>query len=97
MSDKEYIYNALKEMKIVINPQYLEVFDSHVIVLIERIKNNECVNYDDLSFMKEISSACLEISHKILDPLFRKYQIDVNETEIGLFAIYIKLSEREEK
>ncbi len=97
MSDKEYIYNSLKNKGIIINPQYASVFDSHINVLMERLANNACVNYDDCSFMNEIPSSCIKEAHEILDPLFRKYNLDINETEIGLFAIYIKLSEREEK
>lgn len=97
MNDKEYIYDSLKKRKIKVNPQYATVFDSHIDVLIERLKNNECVNYDDCSFMNEIPERCVREANEILEPLFRKYNVKKNETEIGLFAIYIKLSEREEE
>ena len=45
MNDKEYIYNKLKELGVTINPQYGMVFDSHINVLLDRLKNNECVYY----------------------------------------------------
>lgn len=91
MNDKEYIYNKLKELDVTINPQYQMVFDSHVNVLLDRLKNNECVIYEDSSFVNELSKRSLDIAHQILEPLFEKYQVNENETEIGLFAIYINL------
>ena len=91
MNDKEYIYNKLKELGVTINPQYGMVFDSHINVLLYRLKNNECVYYEDSSFVNELSNRSMDIAHQILDPLFEKYHVYKNEIEIGLFAIYINL------
>lgn len=98
IDDKRYIYNELANEGITINPKYESVFSSHVDVLIERLRNNECVNYDDKTFINDIPTRCVEISRKMLKPLFDKYNVEVNETEIGLVAIYIRLSvEKEEE
>ena len=96
MDDKQYIYDSLRDKGITINPQYESVFSSHVDVLIKRLKNNECVHYEDRSFLEQIPNECIEIAREILNPLFGKYNDEVNETEIGLFAIYIKLSTEKE-
>lgn len=96
MDDKKYIYDQLNIYDIEINPQYKTVFDSHITVLIDRLEHNECAKYDDMTFLNEIPQKCIDIAKQILLPLFSKYSVDVSDTEIGLFAIYINLSNKEE-
>ena len=95
MTDTEYILSKLQENGVAVKPEFEEVFNSHINVLSYRLQNNECVPADDLSFLEQIDADDLALGHQILDPLFEKYNVEMNELEIGLFAIYLKLFKEE--
>lgn len=85
--DIDYIENFLEENQIIIPEEFHLTFSNHVIVLLQRIKNNECVIYED-SENNEITQESLENAKKLLKPLFEKYQINESKTEEMLLAIY---------
>lgn len=86
--DIEYIENYLEENKIVIPEEFYLPFSNHVIVLLSRIKNNECVVYEETE-NSEITKEALDYAKKLLLPLFKKYHTEENKTEEMLLAIYL--------
>ncbi|MBR0138212.1 MAG: PRD domain-containing protein [Erysipelotrichaceae bacterium] len=91
MNDVEYILSQLQANGVEVRPEYETVFKSHLDVLVYRLQNNECATIDDMSFLNQVEGEYIDLAHRILDPLFEKYDVKMNEVEIGLFAIYMKL------
>lgn len=91
LSDLYIIEDALKTSETVIPDAFKVQFYNHLIALIRRIQNNECVDIGADALDSEISSR-LPQAKEILDPLLAKYNVINSESEIKLMAIYLSLT-----
>lgn len=95
LQTKKNILKQLQTYNLEIPSTFQEVFDHHLDILIYRMENNECTNYQDDAVESQVDAEDLQIARNILLPLFEKYQIHENHMEEVLLAIYIKLAKGE--
>lgn len=94
---RQSIIEQLKERELEIPSEYKEVFEHHLDVLIYRLQNNECINYEDSAVEDQVSPEDLSMAKDILVPLFAQYKVPENKMEEVLLAIYIQLAKGERK
>ncbi len=93
--DINYIEKFLNERQLELPEAYGLPFANHVVMMVERIRNNECINMESTS--DEIQPETVAVAEEMLQPLFQKYQIEKNESEIKLMAIYLTLMSENRK
>jgi lichenan operon transcriptional antiterminator len=86
---KTIIINVFKEYHYFINDYSLENLILHVIIAIDRIKNNYIYEYIDKDIRLLIKNHEYEMAHKIASKLELTYHIKFNENEINELSLLI--------
>lgn len=94
VSDFEYVNNYLEKENIIINNLLKLQFVNHIYMLLKRMKENELSNFEQNDF-DGIDADSYKKAECLLKPLFKKYGINENKTEITLVAIYFESSKGE--
>lgn len=91
--DLKWITTFLDGQDIVI-PEFFHVpFCNHIIMLLERLSNNECTSLDNQEMIQEIDEENMELAKEFLTPYFEKYQVQPNPIEEALIAIYLQAAQ----
>lgn len=86
--DIEHIQKFFDERQLEIPEAYGLPFANHIVMLIRRIRENDCIIMDSAD---EMPQHLIDQAEEMLEPLFIKYGAEKNESEIKLMAIYLAL------
>lgn len=86
----ETINKKLQEENIILDEQFRIGLYSHMVSFIIRLKNNEKVNQISDEVISQLDQESTELSRTILEPLFRKYDVVLDMSEVALVAIHLQ-------
>lgn len=91
------VARKLQQKHINFDGHYKIGFYSHMISLVRRLRNGEKVIEIAQEVMSELSQDSIEASEEVLAPLFIKYNVPVNRSEVLLVAIHIQATKYNEE
>lgn len=86
----EKMNKRLKEEGILLNEQFKIGLYSHMVSFIRRLRSGEKVMAISDEILAQLDKESMELAMTILKPLFEKYDIPVDMSEIALVAIHIQ-------
>lgn len=86
----ENINKKLQEENIILNEQFRIGLYSHMVSFIMRLKSNEKVSKISDEVISQLDQESTELSKIILEPLFRKYDVGLDMSEVVLVAIHLQ-------
>lgn len=97
--DFEMILTYLENQRILIPEDFQVTFCNHINIMLLRFKTNECADIEvNEDVLNQVSKRSLDYADECLKPICAKYQIELNQAEQVLFAIYLQtgMSKEEE-
>ncbi|MBF4694733.1 PRD domain-containing protein [Fusibacter ferrireducens] len=88
--DFEEIENYVAECNVVFTEHYALGFYSHMYSYLKRLKDGERVEGVDLSIRSDIETEIYDMTAKLLEKLAKKYNQEVDVSEVILAAIHIQ-------
>lgn len=92
LPDVEHTTCILKEEKIEFIPDFKLVFFSHMVSLSKRLKDKIDLDCGDDYPEDEVDKNAIKVSERIIIPLSKKYNCNLNKMEIILAGIQIQLA-----
>jgi PRD domain protein (TIGR03582 family) len=86
----ERIKNILTRESIKINTQFEIGLYSHLISFIRRMRKRENIEPIDQSILSEIDKSSIQLAKEIAAPIFDKYKIPEDASEIVLISIHVQ-------
>ena len=93
------IKQNFKEKGIDFNDTEEYVFSNHIVCLLKRLKSGELIDPIDEEMMKEIDYDVFDLTEKCIEPIFKKYNLEISRSEVFLVATHIQMNKirKEEK
>lgn len=103
-SIKEDVLNAYKKVKdkfaetgIVMDENAEFMFSNHILALLKRVKERSFVSDIDESMMEEVSTEAKKIAENLVNEIFEKEEIPLNQSEVFLVATHIEIAMQKQK
>ena len=91
--DVKSVYEKLEEKQIKFGDENFEItFYNHIASLTKRIISKELVEALPDEFMNETTNEAKEISAYLVREIFKKYDVDLDKTEVFLVSTHIQLA-----
>ena len=86
------VQEQLKKLQIVFDNDNSEmIFTNHIISLVKRILNHDFIDDIDENMMHEISSEAMALALSLVEPVFKRNQCNVSQSEVFLVATHMQL------
>lgn len=103
-SIKEEVLNLYKQVKdkfaetgIVMDENAEFMFSNHILALLKRVKERSFVSDIDESMMEEVSTEAKKIAENLVNEIFEKEEIPLNQSEVFLVATHIEIAMQKQK
>lgn len=89
-SEAERINGILKRENINIDTQFQIGLYSHLVSFIRRMKKGENLDPIDEDIFSEIDGSSIDLAKEIAAPVFKKYKVKEDKSEVMLISIHIQ-------